>query len=98
MTSSEPFGKRLLPTLIDERRQTDPHHVIYSYPRSSDLSQGFRDVTNRDFANAVDRIAWLMERNLGKGSYTEPIGYIGPADIIYLILVPAAMKAGYVVR
>ncbi|KAL9105912.1 MAG: hypothetical protein Q9227_008971 [Pyrenula ochraceoflavens] len=95
MAPNTKYGQRLLPSLVDERSSADPEHVIFSYPLSSDFSQGFKDVTNRAFANAVNTMAWLLERSLGKPKNFEPIGYIGPADIMYLILSTAAPKAGY---
>ena len=45
-----------------------PHHV----------SQQFRDVSARTFARAVDRVAWWLDSELGKGSSFPSIGYIGP--------------------
>jgi len=48
--------------------QGSPHHV----------SQQFRDVSARTFANAVDRVAWWLESKLGKGSSFPSIGWIGP--------------------
>ena len=42
------------------------------------ISQQFRDVSARTFANAVNRVAWWLESKLGKGLSFPSIGYIGP--------------------
>ena len=53
--------------------------AVYSVPVSSnDVSRGFTDISACVFANAVNRIAWWLESELGKGSSFQAIGYIGP--------------------
>ena len=37
-------GKRLVPVVIDEIAANDPNRVCFSFPRSIDLKDGFRDV------------------------------------------------------
>ena len=92
------YGKRLLPSVVDEQSKADPERVIYSYSTAADPSKGFRDVTTRAFANAVNKMALLLMASLGNPSDFEVIGYIGPSDIRFAILALAAMKTGYVVR
>ena len=53
--------------------------AVYSVPVSSDdVPPRFRDISARVYANAVNRIAWWLESELGKGSSFQTIGYIGP--------------------
>ena len=52
---------------------------VHSVPISSNHAlRGFRDISARIFANAVDRVAWWIEAELGRGSNFPSIGYIGP--------------------
>ncbi|KAL8788421.1 MAG: hypothetical protein Q9195_007300 [Heterodermia aff. obscurata] len=69
---------------------------VHSVPLSSNHAlRGFRDISARIFANAVDRVAWWLEAELGRGVDFPSIGYIGPHDIRYALLVLGCVKAGY---
>lgn len=81
MASSEDYGRRLLPQVIDEAAITDPDHIVYSFTKTDNPADGFHRITNRRYANAVNRVAWLIEKGFGKpepGSFPS-IGYIGPS-------------------
>lgn len=43
-TNKVPYGKRLVPVLIDEIAARDPDRVCFSFPRSTDLKDGFVDM------------------------------------------------------
>lgn len=77
----EDYGRRLLPNVIDKAAVRDPDHVVYSFTMTDDPADGFHRVTNRRYANGVNRVAWLLEEGFGKpGPGTFPsIGYIGPS-------------------
>lgn len=51
------YGERLLPQ-VDEHARTHPERVYTSYAISTDLNQGFRDVTMLETARAVNHCAW----------------------------------------
>ncbi|KAI0008847.1 hypothetical protein F4779DRAFT_418501 [Xylariaceae sp. FL0662B] len=92
----EETGRRLLPTLVEEIAQSDPHRVLYSVANTRDPSEGFRDISARDFSRAVDRCSWYIENNLGRAQENFPtLTYMGPQDVVYAILVLAAVKTGY---
>lgn len=56
---------------------------VHSVPLSSNhVSHGFRDISARNFANAVNRVAWWLDAELGKGSFFPSIGYIGPRRLL----------------
>ena len=98
MTSDLPpsdCGKRLLPVLVDDISRSGPQRVFASVARSVNLHDGFRDITYKEFASAIDRCAWWIERELGKGQNFETIGYMGPLDFRCPILLLAAVKTGY---
>lgn len=87
----------LLPSLIDHRAQTEPDTVWTEYPASpSTYDEGFKTVTYRKLANAVSGAARWIERTLGgKSDNFEVLAYMGPNDVRYMILIAAAVKAGY---
>jgi hypothetical protein len=41
------YGKRLIPAIIDEIADKDPERVCFSFPRTTDLADGFQDVNFR---------------------------------------------------
>ena len=73
------YGRRLIPTLVDEMAASTPDHVYASIPRNQDFSGGLDDVTSRDLARAVNRAAFWIEHELGKSVDFETIAYIGPS-------------------
>lgn len=90
-----PFGRRLLPVLVDE---LDPERLFARLPKSAHLQDGFVDVTCGTFARAVNRAAGWLEATLGKSSSFETLAYLGPPDIRYGIFILGACKVGYKVR
>ena len=56
----------------------DPDRVVYSIVTWNDTFKGLRDISSHDFANAINRTAWWLVSELGKGSLFPTIGYIGP--------------------
>ncbi|KAL5589751.1 hypothetical protein FOVSG1_011618 [Fusarium oxysporum f. sp. vasinfectum] len=86
-------GNRLIPQILDDLASAEPDRIIYSWARSSDLSQGFRHVSARAFTKAVDKTAWLLQRELGVTSEIRAVGYIGPHDLRQILLTFACIKA-----
>ncbi|OHF03049.1 male sterility protein [Colletotrichum orchidophilum] len=90
-------GQRTFPSIIDERAAHQPNRTCFSTPRTSDPRDGWRDVTYKEFANAVNYTARFILDNYGvPAPNTFPtIAYIGPNDARYCIMTVAAIKAGY---
>ncbi len=88
-------GRRLLASLIDEIALTEPQKTFVSVPLSADPHDGFKDISYSTFAMAVNRCAWWIEKELGKSETFKTIGYLGPIDLRYPILLVAAIKTGY---
>ena len=98
-THNDRLGKKLLNNVVDSVARTTPDLVYAELPRSSvDLSQGFRQVTYRDFANGINGIAWWIRKSLGPSETFETLTYIGPNDLRHNLLLLGAVKAGYKVR
>lgn len=91
------FGRRLIPHLIDERAKANWKQPLTSIPLTSDPRDGYKDISYREFANAVNRCAWWMRGILSdlEGQASRTIAYTGPSDVRYGILTIAAIKAGF---
>ena len=95
---SPDFGRRLFPTLIDEYALLDPKKTFAAIPRSSDLHDGFIDISYHQLARAINRCSWWLESKLGKTVNFETVGYLGVLDLRYTILMFGCVKVGYKVR
>ena len=89
------YGSRLLPQVVDALAQSNPERIYASYPLSADFSDGFRDVTMSEIANAVNRFAYCLERHIGASTVFETLAYMGPSDLRYAVVFHAAVKCGY---
>ena len=74
-----------IPLASVELKDTSSRGNVHSVPGSNYVSQGFRNISARIFANAVDRVAWWLEAELGKGLLFPSIGYIGPRRLLLRI-------------
>ncbi|KAL8679483.1 MAG: hypothetical protein Q9186_004259 [Xanthomendoza sp. 1 TL-2023] len=82
---------RLIPCAIDENARLRPQDLFATFPRSTNVIDGFQDVTFADFSNAINRAAgWLDE----SGCQSEPLAYLAPSDLRHIILAVAAVKIG----
>ena len=89
-------GKRLLPVVIDEYARNEPDRAWASIPYDDwDLTQGYEDVTYEAFANAINKLAWLIERRVGRSETFETIAYLGVPDIRYHMMEMAVCKTGH---
>lgn len=95
-----PYGRRLLPCVLDDEAALNPERVFAIIPRSDDLSQGFNDVTFAQMANAVNYLADRLQALFGPKPehHFETLTYIGVSDLRYNVVFYAAVKAGYKVR
>jgi acyl-coenzyme A synthetase/AMP-(fatty) acid ligase len=93
--SQIPHGQRLVPVVIDELSEREPEKIFAIIPRTLDLDDGFANVTYRDFANAINRMAEWLEEKMGRSSSFETLAYMGPFDIGYFVMLLAACKVGF---
>lgn len=87
----------LIPTVVDHFAQVKGDEIYTEFPISPvNYEEGYRKVTWKDLANAVNGVAkWLTEK-LGPGN-GEALAYVGPNDVRYPALCLGAIKAGYCV-
>ena len=91
-------GRRLIPKLIDDIAYSDPQRPFVSVPRSSNVQEGYEDISYSAFAKAVDRCSWWIQKELGRDVKSKTLFYIGPLDLRYLIVLLAAAKTGHIVN
>ncbi|KAM5346106.1 hypothetical protein ACJ41O_009111 [Fusarium nematophilum] len=84
-----------LPAVWDMIAAAEPDRPVVSIAKGHEVEDGYRDITARMMANAVNRAAWFLERKLCKSDSFQTICYLGPSDLRYPILLAAASKAGY---
>ena len=91
--SHSEVGTRLLINVVDSYALHDPSKVWASVPVDDDnLAHGFRDITYKEFANAVNHARWWMKENFTPARPFETIAYAGPDDLQNPILALAAAK------
>jgi acyl-CoA synthetase (AMP-forming)/AMP-acid ligase II len=89
------YGKRPIPALIDHIAHNDPERICFSFPASSNLSDGFRDMSFRTFANAINKTAHFIHQEIGRSSMFETVMYMGFPDVRHYIVLVALMKTGH---
>lgn len=88
--------KQLLNNVVDGMAQIRPQTLFAELPTSpTSFEAGYRKVTYRAFANAINGAAWWLTKELGPGKDFEALPYMGWHDIRYAILLLGAVKAGY---
>ncbi|KAL9598405.1 MAG: hypothetical protein Q9219_004495 [cf. Caloplaca sp. 3 TL-2023] len=88
-------GQRLIASIIDNLAENEPDRTWATIPRSKNLTEGFVDITYRQFGNAINRAAIWLEEQLGvsNGNF-ETFAYAGEKDLRYPIIAVAAVKIG----
>ena len=85
--ASSMAGRRLLHVTIDEIVAKTPERIWGSIPRSTTISDGYRDVSYATFANAINRLSWFFESALGKSITFEAVAYIGEPALCHAVSV-----------
>jgi hypothetical protein len=80
MGSTQEYGAILIPQYVDDLAKQEPNRILYLIPRGAVVTDGFLTITTAIFANAVNRASWFLEKELGKSSTVETLGYIGPSE------------------
>lgn len=87
----------LLPNIFDYYAQVKPDAIYAEYPvNSMTYEEGYRPITYKALANAINGVAGWLTKTLGPGT-GEILAYLGPNDLRYPALVLGAVKAGYCV-
>lgn len=84
-----------MPRVLDELAKTNPDKAFAAIPKTSDVKDGYRDISVADMARCVDFMAKWLEEKYGRSNKFETITYIGLSDLRGPAIVLAAVKAGY---
>src|ERR1700733_1495751 len=91
--ASAAVGQRLLHVTIDQIAAEAPDRAWASIPKSNNISDGYRDVSFAEFANAINRLSWFLESHLGPDRPKfKTLAYMGLPDMRYHIMSMAAAK------
>ena len=86
---------RLLVNVVDAKARLVPDSPWLLYAKSSSWEQeeGYCTITWKQFANAVNRVAFWLDENLPRTQNgPQTFAYLGPSDARYYILIVAAAK------
>lgn len=86
------YGQRLLIATLEEKARSRPEQAFCLLSRSSNLQDGFNEVTYKQIQTAVDYTTQWLQNNLGPFSPNETISYMGLPDLRYNIFFYAAVK------
>ncbi|RDW59031.1 hypothetical protein BP5796_11955 [Coleophoma crateriformis] len=88
------YARDLPVHLIDGNAQHCPDDVVLRYPGPDWETNGYRTLTWKQYADAVNKTAFWLDQELGKCTTPRPetFAYWGPNDLRYALLMPAAMK------
>lgn len=79
-------GRRPVLSFLEELALSQPLKPVFQYPKTLDPADGFVTVTTEILANAVNRVAWWIEKSFGKCDVFDTIGYVGPCKITLMLL------------
>jgi acyl-CoA synthetase (AMP-forming)/AMP-acid ligase II len=80
------YGRRLLPHILDHKASTDSEQEAFQLPRSTNPDDGWKSVTFKELANAVNHVARMLLDTFGKPQTSFPtIAYVGPNDARYIV-------------
>jgi hypothetical protein len=89
--SEHPKGQ-LVVHAIEEKAQWMPNNTYMRYAPDDWEKNGYETITWKQYASAVDKLAFWFDEQLGKAESCETVAYFGPNDPRYAILVPAIIK------
>jgi acyl-coenzyme A synthetase/AMP-(fatty) acid ligase len=89
---------KLLIELIEEKASWLGGHTFMRYPTQNWQTEGYRTLTWRQYADAINKVACWLDEQLGQSYDNDTVAYLGPADARYAIILPAVIKTNRKVR
>lgn len=77
-TVSTPYGRRLIPQIMDNLAAIDSERTVFSLVSLSNGLLKLNPVSARQFTRAVDKTAWWLRDQVGAPESVQPVAYIGP--------------------
>ncbi|RYN36009.1 hypothetical protein AA0115_g1432 [Alternaria tenuissima] len=84
---------QLIVHAIEEKARWIPSNMFMRYALEDWEQDGYKTITWKQYANAIDKMAFWFDEQLGKAVDRETVAYFGPNDPRYAILVPAIAKS-----
>lgn len=81
--------------MVDQLSTSDPERVFLSYPSGPRPIDGYRDVTYREFAAAINRCSWWLDKHLGSSDDFRTLTYFGSRDLRSTVVMYSAVKTGH---
>ena len=95
---SPEFEPRLLTYVLEQEASQSPDRLFCTHPLSlKRLEDGWRRITIGELNNAVNNLAWWIEKNVAPKKHQMRLVYIGSNDIRYAIFVLACWKLDHCV-
>lgn len=92
MANDAIHGRRPIPNEIDNIAAKTPTKVYAKIPvDDQDLARGYRDISIKQLANAVNSASFWLDEALGE---TRSFAYYGARDLRYAAIILAAAKTG----
>jgi acyl-CoA synthetase (AMP-forming)/AMP-acid ligase II len=92
MPVAEFDSPRLMTEIIDEKAEWIGDHTFMRYPAPNWEVDGYRTMTWRQYADAINKIAYWLDERLGTSQDNDTIAYLGPQDARYVFILPAVIK------
>lgn len=89
------YGRRLVPQVLDELAANVPDRVYAAIPKTSNVQDGYRDVTIAELAGCINFMARWLEEKFGRSETFETLTYVGLSDLKGIATLLAAIKVGY---
>lgn len=80
------------PLLVDRRATNIPDRTFAIIPKTASINDGYREYKYSELAEAVNKMSWWLDSELGKSVNLDTIAYMGPPDLRYTFLVLGAIK------
>ncbi|KAI1377877.1 acetyl-CoA synthetase-like protein [Hypoxylon crocopeplum] len=90
-----PYGRRLLPSVLDDLAQADPERLYAAIPKAGGVAQGFIDISVSDIARCANFMANWIDTRFGRSDRFDTLTYIGISDLRGFVVFLAAVKCGY---
>ena len=81
--------------MLDDNALSSPNRVFACIPAGQEVSAGYKDITFRQLADAVNHRAHWLEQSFGRSKNLETLTYLAIPDLRYTIMFLAAIKCGY---
>lgn len=92
MAKGIPYGRRLLPQLVDQIAEASPEKAFAEVAHVDWRRDGWGKVTYGQVARAVDALSWWLDETFEQKVPFETFVYSGPSDLRYALIPLAAMK------